>query len=132
MLHLLGECNAFSVKRLSVLGSTYLSYEELYSVRWLACSSETCKDLRTFLTHQGMWGCALGPLEASSQTATSPHKAERKQKKCVNVLMRHMLVGEVLFLGLGANPSLSSLHSPSPKKCVPSSPFPPSLSLIHI
>jgi len=27
-----------------------------------------------------MWGCALGPLEASALMATSPHKEERKKK----------------------------------------------------
>jgi len=28
-----------------------------------------------------MWGCALGPLEASALMATSPRKEERKKKK---------------------------------------------------
>ena len=29
----------------------------------------------------GMWGCALGPFEASALMATSPRKEERKKKK---------------------------------------------------
>jgi len=36
VLHLLGECSALSVKRLSILGSPYLSYEELDNVHWHA------------------------------------------------------------------------------------------------
>ena len=36
VLHLLGECNALYPKRLSILGSPYLSYEELGNVHWHA------------------------------------------------------------------------------------------------
>jgi len=42
----------------------------------LARYYEACKGLTAILTYQGMWGCALGPLEASAQMATS-----RKEKK---------------------------------------------------
>jgi len=28
-----------------------------------------------------MWGCALGPFEASALMATSPRKEEKKKKK---------------------------------------------------
>jgi len=38
VLHLLGECSALSAKRVSILGSPYLSYEELGNVDWRALS----------------------------------------------------------------------------------------------
>ena len=40
----------------------------------------TCKSLSAILTHQGMWCCALGPLEASAWMATSPRKENRKKE----------------------------------------------------
>ena len=35
-LHLLGKCSALSHKRLSILGSMYLDYEDLGKVHWYA------------------------------------------------------------------------------------------------
>ena len=72
VLHLLGECSALVVKRANILGSPYLCYEELGKMHW--CAQKLLSDFKAL----GMWGCALGPLEASALMATSPRKEERK------------------------------------------------------
>jgi len=67
VLHLLGERSALSAKRVNILGSPNLSYEELGKVHWCALL-RLAKPTQRFEPVRGcaMWGCALGPLKASA------------------------------------------------------------------
>ena len=73
VLHLLGECS--TVKCLNILDFPYPSYEELGNVHWQVLSR--LAKATVFLTHLGMWGCALGPSEASAQMTTSTQKKKK-------------------------------------------------------
>jgi len=77
---LLGERSALCAKRVNILGSPNLSYEELGKAHWRALL-KLAKTTQRFEPVRGcaMWGYALGPLEASAQMATSPRKEERKK-----------------------------------------------------
>ena len=83
VLHLLGECSGLSAKRLNILGSPYLSYEELGNVHWQILL-RLAKASQHFFYLFGLCDCALGPPEAPAQMVTSPAKNKNKKKSKIN------------------------------------------------
>ena len=78
------ECIAMSY---SVIQCSRIPEPQLRGTRQreLAFCFEACKSLTAFLIHLGMCGCALGPSEASVQTATSPWRSkEWRKRKLIN------------------------------------------------
>jgi len=85
VLHLLGECCTLVVKHANILGSPYLCYEELGKMHWCALLRLALQKPLSNFKPLAMWGCAMGPFEASALMATSPAKKKKEERhSCIS------------------------------------------------